>query len=111
MFGRLKLALVALVLMPAVAFAADHSPRHAPGVAASTVADAKMAAPASDAGETSSKHRPSTKAAPSGPSTMATFLAGLGDVEAASAPSSRAKHAAPLPAANAPARSGGHRAG
>lgn len=75
MFGRLKLALVALILMPATAFAANEGARHVPGPAtvAEVPAKAVPAEPA-DAG----KHRSSVKAAIGG-STIATFIAGLRD--------------------------------
>lgn len=136
MFGRLKLALVALVLMPATAFAAAPSPRHLPGPSVEPQAvEAEVAtAPAAShkhraieatgavgpstielflaglGGPSSSGFKQAATVAPaSGPSTMAIFLASLGDGETVSAPPSRAKHAAPLPAADTPARSGGHR--
>lgn len=107
MFGRLKLALVALVLMPATAFAADHSPRHSPGQSVvSQHGETKVAAvPATRA--TAQKHR-AVKAAPvAGPSTIELFLASLGDE-----PSSFGKQAAAAVSPDpAPDRNEMHRPG
>jgi hypothetical protein len=74
-FGRLKIALVALVLMPAAAFAADHEPMHSPGHAA-VVGDAgtkKIIIPAG-AGESGHKHHSSAKSVLAGPSPIELFL-------------------------------------
>jgi hypothetical protein len=108
-FGRLKLVLVALVLMPSAAFAADHAPRHAPGTSVdSTVVATKIAAPAAETAEPSRKHRPSAKADQPAPSTIATFLDRLRDEAVAAAPAGAKQAAAALSVAAAPARPVGH---
>ncbi len=84
MFGRLKLALVALVLLPSAAFAADHPSRHAPGSAVvEEVVAAGNAAPVADTGEAARKHHSSAKAEDTGPSTIAAFLDRLGHADGA----------------------------
>jgi len=108
-FGRLKLVLVALVLMPSAAFAADHAPRHAPGVSVdSAVVATKTAAPAEEAAEPSRKHRSSGKADQTAPSTIATFLERLRDEPVAGAPAGAKQAAAAVSAATEPARPVGH---
>jgi len=111
-FGRLKLVLVALVLMPSAAFAADQAPRHAPGApVASIVGATKAAEPAAEPAERSRKHHPSasTKAAQPGSSTIAMFLDGLRDETPAPAPAGAKQAAlAAVSAVAAPARPAGH---
>lgn len=82
MLGRLKIALVALVLMPAAAFAADHAPKHSPGatVVGTDVSTKKVVIPAG-AGESGQKHHSSAKAVPAGPTSIEVFLHHLRGVD------------------------------
>lgn len=115
MLGRLKLALVALVLMPAAAFAADHMPKHSPGVTiVGTDASTKKVVIPAGAGESGHKHHSSAKAVVAGPSSIEVFLHHLrgADEGAGVVASSGGKQAAAAVAAPAsPARTSEHQPG
>ncbi|MCC6734764.1 MAG: hypothetical protein IT534_01390 [Bauldia sp.] len=79
MFGRLKLALVALILMPAAAFAAGDAPRHAPGASANPAAvETKIAIAKPASAAVVHRHRSPLTVTPALPTTIALFVAGLG---------------------------------
>ena len=112
MFGRLKLALVALVLMPSAAFAADQAPRHAPGATVEAPAVAtKVAAPSAEAAEPSRKHRSPAKFVQNDVSTIGTFLDRLRAESVASGPSGTKQTAAAVSAVAAPTGAGRHQPG
>ncbi|MGV8840734.1 MAG: hypothetical protein ACWA6X_10575 [Bauldia sp.] len=86
MFGRLKLALVALLLMPAAAFAADSAPRHTPGAAAKPAAiETKIAIAKPPIAPVVHRHQSPLTITPALPTTIALFVARL-DHDAAPVP-------------------------